>query len=93
MTTVQVSKLAHKQLAKAPHLIQSALVAWIDAVENQGLLVVQSLRSYRDKALQGQRQGQRSIRLNKQWRAIYRLEDDILTVTVLEVTPHDYRTR
>jgi toxin HigB-1 len=34
----------------------------------------------------------RSIRLNKQWRAIYVIKDDgeIEFVEIIEVTPHDY---
>jgi toxin HigB-1 len=47
---------------------------------------------WHDEPLLGKRKGQRSIRLNKQWRAIYVIKDDgaIEFVEIIEVTPHDY---
>ncbi|STX81627.1 Plasmid maintenance system killer protein [Legionella busanensis] len=47
---------------------------------------------WHDEPLKGERAGQRSIRLNKQWRAIYILKKDstIEFIEVMEVTPHDY---
>jgi plasmid maintenance system killer protein len=41
--------------------------------------------------LKGERQGQRSIRLSRQWRAIYEIIDgDTRFVRIEEVVPHDY---
>lgn len=87
-----LSKLAKKQLSKAPILIQNKLQLWVELLESQGLEFVRTLKGYHDEPLKGNRAGQRSIRLNRQWRAIY----EELTGTIIaiqEVTPHDYRTK
>ncbi|MCX5919987.1 MAG: hypothetical protein NTW61_01485 [Candidatus Melainabacteria bacterium] len=89
---IQLTKLAEKQLLKAPQPIQQKLKDWIKLLEAEGLAFVRTVKSYHDEPLQGQRMGQRSVRLNRQWRAIY----EELTGTLLsiqEITPHDYRTR
>lgn len=50
------------------------------------------ITSFHDEPLTGNRQGQRSIRLNRQWRAIYCIhENGNIYIEILEVTPHDYR--
>ena len=89
---IRLTKLARKQLLKAPQPIQQKLKDWIKLLEAEGLAFVRTVKSYHDEPLQGQRMGQRSVRLNRQWRAIY----EELTGTLLsiqEITPHDYRTR
>lgn len=92
-TQVRFTKSASKGLDKAPPQVQTKLRRWVSDVERNGLASGQ-LAGYRDEALSGQRQGQRSIRLNQQWRAIYTVDEQgIVLVTILEVTPHDYRTR
>ena len=56
------------------------------------LIEVRKRQGWHDEPLKGKREGQRSIRLNIQWRAIYFIKDDksIEFVEVKEVTPHDY---
>ena len=44
-------------------------------------------------ALKGEWQGTRSSALSRQWRVIYAVRGDELTVCVLEVNPHDYRKK
>ncbi len=70
----------------------SKLKAWADAVEQDGLRAVRRVPGYHDESLRGRRQGQRSIRLSQQWRAIYILSPSGTAelVTVTEVTPHAY---
>jgi proteic killer suppression protein len=93
-TDIQLSKQARKDMAKAPKVIQSKLLAWVLTVQNDGLPYAQKLTGFRDEALQGERKGQRSIRLNRQWRAIYEvIQQQPTIIALLEVTPHDYRTR
>jgi len=43
---------------------------------------------FHDEKLQGDRSGQRSSRLTLQHRVIYAVEEEIVTVFVLEITPH-----
>ena len=90
MAQVHVTHKANKQLLKAPHHVQNKFRGWRDAVRTVGLLSVRRSAGFHDEPLKGDRQGQRSIRLNKQWRAIYQEMNGVLEVIVLEVTPHDY---
>lgn len=64
-------------------------------VESQGLKIARSSKGFHDEPLRGERKGQRSIRLNIQWRAIYETKieygvEKIELVEVIEVTPHKY---
>jgi proteic killer suppression protein len=68
---VEISKRAAKQLRKVPDHIRSNLMIWILAVEADGLEQVRRIRGYHDEPLQGDRAGQRSIRLSRSYRAIY----------------------
>ena len=45
---------------------------------------------FHDEKLKGKREGQQSSRLSLQYRVIYAVEQDIVTVFVLEITPHNY---
>jgi proteic killer suppression protein len=93
-TRIQITRQAVKGLEKAPQAIRSKFNSWANAVQLKGLVAVQQVSGYHDEPLQGQRKGQRSVRLNKQWRAIYTVtEQDQILVTVLEVNAHDYRTK
>jgi proteic killer suppression protein len=95
MIQIELTKLAKKQLLKAPKHIQLKLNIWRTTVLLQGLEATRNEKGYHDEPLQGKRQCQRSIRLNRQWRAIYSTHDNgtLTLLTIEEVTPHDYRTR
>ena len=47
---------------------------------------------YHDEALRGKRKGQRSIRLNRAYRAIYTIDKsgNINFIEILEVNKHEY---
>jgi plasmid maintenance system killer protein len=45
---------------------------------------------FHDEKLVGARLGQRSSRLNLQYRVIYEVEKGSVTVYVIEITPHEY---
>jgi toxin HigB-1 len=64
------------------------LKAWKESIEQDGLLQTKNNRGYSDEAIKGKRKGQRSIRLNKAYRAIYTIKD--LIVVIEEVNKHDY---
>lgn len=84
--------LVKKALRKTPRYIADKVLIWADMVEKEGLLKVQKVPGFRDHALKGDRKGQRSVYLNKQWRLIYTLNKskEINIVRVEEVMPHDY---
>jgi len=65
---------------------------WATLVEEAGIREVRLGRGFHDEPLKGQRQGQRSIRLNRAYRAIY-IESKsgvIELIEVLEVNKHEY---
>ena len=68
---VKVSKKAQKDITKIPINLQEKLYFWVRAVNEFGLLKVCQSKGFHDEPLQGNRKGQRSIRLNKAYRAIY----------------------
>lgn len=90
--TVVLTKCVSKQLRKIPVNVLIKLQSWINAVGQRGLYEVRKIPGYHDEPLHGERFGQRSIRLNKFYRAIYVLEEDtrINFVEVIEVNKHEY---
>jgi proteic killer suppression protein len=80
-----------KQMRQAPHYITEKLLGWAREVEIFGMQAVRRHKSYHDEPLKGPRVGERSIRLNKQWRAIYcEKTNGSALIYILEMTPHDY---
>lgn len=92
ITQIELSRLAKKQIKKIPEFILNKLESWIRAVELEGLEVIKKIPGYHDEALKGNRKGQRSIRLNRAYRAIYKVLSDgsIEFIRIEEVTKHDY---
>ena len=90
--TVTLSKKAKDGLKKVPGYIATKLASWIDTVAHEGLSEVRKIPGYHDEPLKGNRFGQRSIRLNKAYRAIYVIRKDGITelVNIEEVNKHDY---
>ena len=80
-----------KQLKKFPQFILK-LLAWAKSVELKGLREVRKIPGYHDEPLKGHRLGQRSIRLSKSYRAIYKEEIDgsVNLIIIEEVNKHEY---
>ena len=59
---------------------------------NEGLSTVRKITGYHDEPLKGTRVGQRSIRLNRSYRAIYEVDQSgvVHFIAVLEVNKHEY---
>ena len=89
---VFISDNAAKDLKSIPIYLVAKLKYWIDLVEKEGLEMTRTRRGFNDEALKGKRAGQRSIRLNQAYRAIYIIGKDqsIDFVSIEEVTNHDY---
>lgn len=88
---IVVSKLAEKHIKKLPKYIKDHLYTWMTDVKMHGLLEVRKVPGYHDEPLSGDRKGQRSIRLNRSYRAIYVvIEDRVSFVRIEEVTKHEY---
>lgn len=89
---VTYSKFAEKQLNKVPKYIKEALYLWAATVHKIGVEEVRKIKGYHDEPLLGERWGQRSIKLNRSYRAIYEQKDDkeLILISVVEVNKHDY---
>ncbi|KTC94916.1 type II toxin-antitoxin system mRNA interferase toxin, RelE/StbE family [Legionella feeleii] len=92
ITEIQITKQALKDLKRTPIYIQEKFRAWLVAVNKVGVEETRKRPGWHDEPLLGDRKGQRSIRLNKQWRAIYIIKSNgqIEFIEVKEVTPHEY---
>jgi len=89
---VRLSQRAQKELRSAPPHVRSKLKAWINAVGKDGLEEVRKIPGFHDEPLKGKREGQRSIRLSRSYRAIYLvLRDGTLWFAQVEkVSKHGY---
>ncbi len=89
--TVVLGKQARKQLRKIPQFIVDKLLAWVLAVEKQGLDEVRKIPGYHDEVLRGKLAGMRSIRLSIGYRAYYRIvKEKVEFVYVEGVDKHEY---
>ena len=90
--SVRLSRRAERALSRIPDHIVRKLLAWVDAVEHEGLEAVRRIGGYHDEPLQGTRRGYRSIRLGRAYRAIYAIAWDgkVDIAIVEEVNKHEY---
>jgi toxin HigB-1 len=78
---------------KAPKQVALKLHAWVESVGVNGLYETRKISSYHDEPVKGkERRGQRSIRLNKSWRAFYKIDitGSVHFVEIIEVNKHEY---
>lgn len=89
---VELTRNALKDLNKVPGFIKDKLLLWVDVVERLGIYQVRKTPGFHDEPLKGDRKGQRSIRLNKAYRAIYveNQHEEIYLISVVEVNKHGY---
>lgn len=89
---IDLTRGASDDLLKVPQYIKEKLLTWVDAVERLGINKIRKVPGYHDEPLKGKRKGQRSIRLNKAYRAIY-IENEhkeIIIISIMEVNKHEY---
>ena len=79
-----------KTCRKLPLVIVKKYELWKSIVFRHGPDKLRDFPGFHDEKLKGRRQGQRSSRLSRQYRVIYTLERNMVTVSVLEITPHEY---
>lgn len=100
ITEVRITKKAEKDLRKIPKHLIASLKEWILKVQMLGLEEVRKQPGYHDEPLQGKRDGQRSIRLNRAYRMIYEIVEEknaeqnstviIKFISIEEVNKHEY---
>ena len=92
MTKVSWGRPVEKQLDRVPDVIARKFRLWVALVEESGIREVRKCKGFHDEPLKGQRQGQRSIRLSRAYRAIYVEHEtgEVELIEVLEVNKHEY---
>lgn len=84
----------HRSIAKACRKLPDAALKkyelWKAIVFRHGPEKLREFPGFHDEKLKGERAGQRSSRLDQQYRVIYMVQRQVVTVSVLEITPHKY---
>ena len=93
MWKIYEHKGALKGLKSLPIEILKRYEKWKDIVAISGPTGLKKIKGFNDEPLRGEWKGYRSSRLNKQYRIIYKIENEQLFVKVIKVTPHDYRRK
>lgn len=83
-------KDVHKSFKKVPPQVAKKYELWKSLVFRHGPQILKEFPGFNDELLKGDRKGQRSSRLSLHYRVIYEIEDAIVTVYVIEITPHKY---
>jgi proteic killer suppression protein len=79
-----------KSCQSVPESVVRKYELWKDIVFRHGPEKLREFPGFHDEKLKGRRKGERSSRLSLQYRVIYTVERRIVTVFVLEITPHKY---
>ena len=92
MSQVVLTATARKDLKKLPSHILRKFEFWAKQVTIEGVRKVRKISGFHDEPLRGTRKGQRSIRLSKSYRAIYRVlqNNSIELIQVEEINKHEY---
>ena len=89
---VEITRRVERQARRLPVGVFRKLKTWTHLVEEIGLEEVRKIPGFHDEPLVGRRRGMRSIRLNRAYRAMYRVvaDGDGELVSVEEVSKHGY---
>jgi proteic killer suppression protein len=92
VTKVFWNKAVDKQLGCIAEVIVRKFRFWVALVEESGIREVRKHRGFHDEPLKGKREGQRSARLSKAYRAIYVEHEtgQVELIEVMEVNKHEY---
>lgn len=82
-----------KQISKLPLEIIARYEVWKNIVELSGPEGLKAIKGFHDESLLGELKGFRSSRLNIQYRVIYKINGKEFFVSVVEITPHDYKRK
>lgn len=91
MWTVLEEREAAKVIDSLPPQVAEKYALWCAIVRQSGPQGLRAIKSFHDEKLSGKLDHLRSSRLNRQWRVIYGVDADVVTVRVERITPHDYR--
>jgi plasmid maintenance system killer protein len=91
MWTILEEREAVKAIDKLPPHVAEKYAFWCAVVRQSGPNGLRSIKSFHDEKLAGKLGRLRSSRLSLQWRVIYRVEANVVTVYVERISSHDYR--
>ncbi len=91
MWAVVEEKAATKAIDKLPPQAAEKYAFWLAVVRQSGPQGLRAIKGFHDEKLGGKMAHLRSSRLSLQWRIVYSVQADTVTVTVEQVTPHVYR--
>ena len=84
----------HRDIEKICRRLPSGIVKkyelWKDIVFRHGPQKLKEFPGFHDEQLKGEYKGRRSSRLSLQYRVVYSVNREIVTIFVLEITPHKY---
>jgi addiction module RelE/StbE family toxin len=89
MWTILEASEVKKELRRCPQRIREKYDQWKTLVRTGGPKVLLNLQGLHDEPLQGQWRAFRSSRLNLQWRVIYQVQAESVTVAVVRISAHD----
>ena len=93
MWTLLEHRRIDKQCASAPVEVLKRYEKWKDIAALSGPLGLRQIAGFHDEALSGEWKGHRSSRLGIQFRLIYRVVPEEMTLLVVSLTAHDYRRK
>lgn len=80
----------NKVVGKLPLQVVKKYELWKSIVFRHGPDKLKEFPGFHDEKLKGDREGQRSSPLNIQYRIIYSIEKEFVTIYVIDITPHKY---
>ena len=90
MWHIREHKKLEKIITKLPAQVVKKYELWMDIIFRHGPEKLKEFPGFHDEKLTGDHSGQRSSRLNLQYRVIYEVDKDIVIIYVIEITAHDY---
>jgi len=87
MWRIKEHRIIEKICRKLPAEVIKKYELWKNIIFRHGPLKLKEFPGFHDEALKGIRKGQRSSRMNLQYRVIYIVEKESVTALVPEITP------
>ena len=90
MWNVRERRSIARTCKKLPIRVVKKYELWKDIVFRHGPEKLREFPGFHDEKLKGDRAGQRSSRLSLQYRVIYTVEKEVVTVKVIDINAHKY---
>lgn len=90
MWVIKEQRGIRKACRKLPPAAVKKYELWKKIIYRHGPEKLKEFPGFHDEKLKGVRMGERSSRLSLQFRVIYSVDRDVVTVYVLEISPHKY---